>query len=238
VRVQEILRDRYADQLLPVSSGELNRLTVFLSEDGKVEREDMEHSRLEDMRSMRADDSTDVARMAQGISSKLALDIERIGLIGATALQEGAMKVVRDENGNTHADDQRRMLLVYYAWPRRAGETAPTMTQMGTAAQAPRIDLAAALAIVEHHIPDAFTLTDRSAGEPTVVLTTKGEVIRAGRVKPRSGESMDKLLQEQLVPGVRTSSYRSQRLTNADGAKAEVNFAWEMPEQMKQASAK
>ncbi len=39
MRVLQILGDRYADQLLPATDGQLNRLTVFLSDDGHVQRE-------------------------------------------------------------------------------------------------------------------------------------------------------------------------------------------------------
>jgi hypothetical protein len=39
VRVLEILGDRYADLMLPAADGYLNRLTVFLAEDGSIQRE-------------------------------------------------------------------------------------------------------------------------------------------------------------------------------------------------------
>lgn len=229
VRVQEILRSKYAELMLPSGGNEISRVTVFLSGDGNIERESTERARLEDMQTMRSDEPSHVERFAESIASKLSLDVAQIGLMGVTTVEEGSMAVVLGADGNSRPDDRRRRLFVYYAWQRRPGETAPKWGQGGRDARQPKIDLAAALAIAERQLPEAFTALDRSAGDPTVVLTAKGEFIRAGWVKPKPGEPIARTLQDQLVPGVQTSSFMSQRLTNATGGTADISFAWEQP---------
>jgi hypothetical protein len=232
VRVLEILGDRYADLMLPAVDGHLNRLTVFLAEDGSIQREKVgrESANRQNSRTFRADDPNDVASMAERIASQLELDVGQIGLFGMTSLENGTLTVVMDEFGNSRADDKRRMLLVEYAWPRREGEAGPRWGQGSVVgSQRSKVDPATALLIVERVIPEAFAPRDPAMGSPTVVLTAKGEFIRAGHVLSKPYEPVQKSLQDQLVPGVQFGYFTEVRLTDKSGAATDVIFAWEAP---------
>jgi hypothetical protein len=167
--------------------------------------------------------------MAERIASQLELDVGQIGLFGMTSLENGTRTMVMDELGNFRADDKRRMLLVEYAWPRREGEVGPRWGQGGIDSQGSSVDLAKALTIVEQVISEAFAPRNPALGTPTVVLTAKGEFIRAGHVLSKPGEPLQKTLQDQLVPGVQFGYFAEVRLTDKSGAATDVTFAWEVP---------
>ncbi len=111
--------------------------------------------------------------------------------------------MVIDQDGFSRLEG-RRTVLVRYAWERQSGG----IGSRPHAAPAP-----------------AYLL----APMPTVVFTARGAVIGAGHVQMRTGVSTDKLLQEQLVPGISTGLDRIVRLTDKTGATALVHFAWQMP---------
>lgn len=83
-----------------------------------------------------------------------------------------------------------------------------------------------ALRLAEHYFPDAFTNTAPEAGTPTIALSPQGEVIAAGRVQYGSGLNHERLVGEQLVPGIRSGAFVSPRLTNGAGQSAVVSFIW------------
>jgi hypothetical protein len=226
VRVREILGHKYDDLMTPPSSDENNLLTVFLSDDGRILREKVERVTMQ---------NADVvlglstgARREETIAARLGLDVEQIGMIGTTTLEQGSPNTVVDQEGLKRVDGVR-MLPVRYAWARRTEEPAAIHTPTRADEPLADFDLAAALVVVERLLPDAFSHAPPSFAdmiEPTVVFTTKGEVIRAGRVQMRNGVDADSLLQQQLVPGVRTGLHRRVRLTNNAGATARVTFGW------------
>jgi hypothetical protein len=226
VRVREILSHKYDDLMTPPSSDETNLLTVFLSDDGRILREKVERVTMQ---------NADVvlglstgARREENIAARLGLDVLQIGLIGTTTLEQGSPRTVVDQDGLERVEGVR-MLSVRYAWARRMEEPAAIHTPLRADEPLADFDLAAALVVVERLLPDAFSYAPPSFADmmrPTVVFTAKGEVIRAGRVQMRNGVGHDSLLQQQLVPGVRTGLHRSVRLTNKAGATAMVDFAW------------
>lgn len=241
IRVMRLVRERYRDLLLPAAGGEWNRLTLFLSEDGQIQREQVERVGPRNAaggRTIMGSDANDVAFAASELIARpLALDVEQIGLLGSITLEEGSMVMVSDANGEFRRDDQRRILQVFYAWPRRVGENGPTWGQgagsssnsSSSYSPASTVDRAAALLVVEQEIPDAFRVKDPDAGTPTVVLTDRGELIKAGRLHTKSDKPLDWLINEQLVPGaIRLYQYSTVRLTNDRGETADVRFAWEV----------
>jgi len=242
VRVLQILGDQYADQLMPASSPDLKRLTVFLSEDGSITHAKVDNyfSPTESHKMLIGGDPNDAIFLAQKIADRLGIDITEMGVVGATSLERGSTALIPDGNGGWKPDPSLRRLPVYYAWARRASDAGPTFMQSGSTSNRSTLDVSAALRIVERMIPDAFTVKDTAAGEPTVVLTANGEVIAAGRVKhdPNVSKPEDTVLQEQLVPGVRTNSFSNVRVKNNLGEVADVSFAWEMPEEMQAAMKK
>jgi hypothetical protein len=237
LRVLQAMGDKYRDLMLPGAGGIMNRLTLFMTDDGRIEREHVERVGPPTGRTLMGSDANDITFLAESIAKPLGLDVAQIGLMGTTELEEGSLVMLVDASGNSRPDDQRRLLMVTYAWPRRAGETGPRWGQrmFSSQPQQPTVDPAAALAIVEREIPDAFRVKDPAAGTPTVILTAKGELIKTGRVQMRPGESSDKLIRDQLQPGIgRLTSFMTVRVKNARGEIADVTFTWEeSPEEAK-----
>jgi hypothetical protein len=231
VRVREILGHKYDDLGLPHTSDESNMVTVFLSEDGRILREKVDRLTLQNSAMVLG---TGVAvRREDVIASRLGIDAQQIGAIGMTTLEQGNPRVVIDQDGFSRLEG-RRAVTVRYAWERRSGEAASASAPDRAPEDPEDFDVAAALVVVKHLFSDAFSRadpapTDLLAPMPTVVFTARGEVIRHGRVQMRMGVPFDKLLQEQLVPGIRTGLDRTVRLTDKTGATALVHFAWERP---------
>jgi hypothetical protein len=212
VRVRKILGHQYDYLGLPISSNESSMLTVFLSEEGRILREKVDT--VNDQNASVILGASGGARRAEAIARTLGIDVDKIGAIGMTTLEQG--------------------VLVRYAWERQSGQTDSVRVPDRAPADEPDFDIAAALTVVKHLFPDAFTHADPTpAGNlppmPTVVFTAKGEVLNAGRAQMSNGVSMDKQLQEQLVPGISTGLDRIVRLTDKTGATAMVHFAWERP---------
>jgi hypothetical protein len=154
-----------------------------------------------------------------------------VGATGSTTLQRGGMKVVHDADGFSHLEDSRR-LFIRYAWERRSGEALPVPEPERQPGDDADFDTAAALIVARRYFPDAFVAGDPGPMDfrmpmPTVVFTAEGEVIRAGRVLMRAGVTTDRLLAEQLVPGMHTGLHRFVRLPDGKGATTWMCFAWE-----------
>jgi hypothetical protein len=227
LRVRKILGNKYDDLMTPPTSQEVNLLTVFLSDDGRILREKVELFTMQDA-AVALGLGTPMRR-EEAIAARLGISVEQIGQIGSTTLEQGAPKLVVDPNGMQQVEGIRR-LGVSFAWERRMDEPAAIHAPARPDEPIEDFDLAAALAVVERLFPDAFSDAPPSSADmvvrPTVVFTDDGKVLRAGRVRIRNGVSHDSLLQEQLVPGVSTGLHRSVRLTNKAGATAMVDFAW------------
>lgn len=237
-KVVQAVKGRHSDAMTPMSSPPTNLLTVFLSDDGHVVSEKLEAidppgtaDRISPL------DTNDAALAARQIAEKLEIDASAIGLMGRTYLEEGAMVAVIGTDGSMQMKDDRKSLEVQFAWARRSSDSGPTLSQPQPLSSGSTFDPAVAQRIVEQVLPDAFTLHDPAAGDPVVVLTAKGELIRAGRVDFRnnSNRPTDTVLQEQLVPGVRTNMFLDVRLQNNLGETATVTFAWEVPEEVRAA---
>lgn len=227
VRVREILGHRYDELMRPSSSEEISLLTVLLSDDGRVLREKRELITMQTAGVVMGLGSA--ARPEEILALQLGIDASQIGLVGSTILERGTARIITDGNGLTHFEG-REALVVRYAWTRRIEEPAAvTRPRVAIQPQAD-FDQAAALVVVERLMPDVFSHGPPSLEEfqvsPTVVFTADGAVLRTGRVQTRNGVTLDSLLQEQVVPGVRTVLHRSVRLTNKAGATAQVTFAW------------
>lgn len=226
-RVHSIVRERHANLLLPASGEVLNRLTIFLSDDGRIEREAVEQTRFDALRRAPLEDDKFAERMAERFAKTLGVDTARIGVVGFTYVEEGASRLERGPDGMPKETGDRRTLLVQYAWARKPGDTGPSMPMAAPAQQRPTtFDNAAALALAEYHFRDAFAGPETPAGTPTILLNARGEVLRVGRVQYRSGEIHEVSLQQQLMQGVRVDRLISPTLKNASGASAVITFAW------------
>jgi hypothetical protein len=224
-RVHAAVRSAHSDLLLPGDGPVLNRLTVLMNEDGSIQRHVLEQSRREDLRRAPLEDAQFAERMAARISNVLAVDAARLGVVGFTYVMEPNPAALQPRSAGSLAVP--RTVLVQYAWPRKAGETGPSAPMTAATQQATRnFDEKTALRLAEHYFPDAFTNIAPEAGTPTIALSPQGEVIAAGRVQYGSGLNHERLVGEQLVPGIRSGAFVSPRLTNGAGQSAVVSFVW------------
>ena len=219
VQVQQVVRARHAGLLLPTNGEVLNRLTVFLSDEGQIVREVVEQTRFDALRRAPLEDAQFAERIAERVAQTLSMDASLIGVVGFTYVNSGGSLTRGREGGST--------LLVQYAFPRRPGETGPSMPMANAAQQRPQsFDTAAALALAEHYFSSAFGSVESAAGTPTVVLDQQGRVLRAGLVQYRSGQIHEVSLQQQLMPDARLVRLVSPTLRNSAGSSAVVTFAW------------
>jgi hypothetical protein len=257
VNVEQLVRSRHADLLLPSNSPEVNRVTVLLTEEGGIERENVELVSRQNPRpaapmpemprtAAAATQLLDVmiAARAEQLAARLGIDVNRIGQIGNLRVQEGINGVTEDANGIMRPIDFSRSLLVDYAWPRRAGESGPSMVGLpgGSTAEFGRglqqeleqtaTRLSPAVTIVERLMPEAFTRPNSDAGMPVVALTTRGEALGAIRMNTRGDEQPSpgaisrQLQQFDARFGSNGSIQSMETLKNKAGATAQVMFAW------------
>lgn len=204
LRVMEILRAN--DGLTFLDGAGANYLTVLLSEKGAILQKDVELLSTQEMQQrVRAG----TAERASDIARRLDIGVEQIGLMGFTSHRDAT---------------DGRPVYVDYAWLRRSGESAPIYRQAGDTSLEDGVNTAWALALVEQVMPEAFARAEHEAGQPVVVLSQAGEVIRTGRRKP--GVDSASQMQE-LVPGLVSEMARTVILKNSKGEEAAVYFVWE-----------
>lgn len=215
-RVQAALVAAHPHLLLPVLGDHVNRVTVYMTADGQVDQLYTELRHKEQLLPIGAIEPVQWAPLWE----PLGLRPDQLGVIGLTYAYAGL----------ANAED-RKWMIVRYAFPRREGEPLGGLTVAATAA-APQdtFDSAAALAIVERHLPDVFRSGEQGSGTPAIVLSGSGEVIMATRVPTRLGVSPEavRALQEQAAPGVQLSRFVARPVRNAEGAGATVLFAWDV----------
>lgn len=220
-RVHDAVRRSHSDLLLPADGLVLNRFTVLMNEDGTIRRHALEQSRRDDLRRAPLEDAQFAERMAARIANVLSVDAAGLGVVGFTYVVDTSAPAP----GRVVIP---RTVLVQYAWPRKPGETGPSAPMTSSARQATRsFDEGIALRLVEHYIPDAFTNIAPEAGTPTIALSPAGKVIAAGRVQYGSGVNHERLISEQLVPGIQSGGFVSPRLTDAAGRSVVVSFVWQ-----------
>jgi hypothetical protein len=261
-KVEQLVRERYAHLFLPTSGTEINRLTLFLTEAGAVEREKVELTRraeplpvpspmppaelLRIAAELEQQRESIVAATAQRIADQLGVPTDRIGLMGNLGVEEGMKGLTEDPNGVLRPFDESAQLLVSYAWPRRDGETGPTMAGLRSStrfADSLRRELeekekrmAPAVIIVERVMPDAFELRNAEAGMPVVGLTARGETLGAIRLNTRGNEQLSpralsielQKVDARFGPQIGTS--KMETLTDEAGRTADVMFVWLEPD--------
>lgn len=222
-RVHDAVRRSHADLLLSMDGPVLNQLTVLMNEAGSIQRHSVAQLRSEDLRRAPMEDEQFAERMAARIANLFSMDAARLGVVGFTHVMDTAA-LAPSQPGQAVIP---RWVLVQYAWPRKPGETGPSAPMATTTQQSVRtFDEQAALRLAEHYFPEAFTGTAAEAGTPTIALSPQGQVIAAGRVQYGSGANHEKLISEQLVPGIRSGAFVSPQLTNAAGKSVVVSFVW------------
>jgi hypothetical protein len=210
--VENEVRRRYGDQFLPRGLGVMNRVTVFMTEAGRIDR-----ARIDPLhhQGLYAIDNPDVERF-----QKLGYSSDQIGPMGELVLSD------EQEADHKHI----KYLLVSYAWPRRSHEAAatPAVPPPGTL---PGDDPGVDLAIIEKYFPDAFTVSEQQAGLPWVLLARDGSVQLTGRspVAINNSAAIQAYI-EALLPGAKINDFLGTSVRNAAGKSATAQFLWLAPD--------
>jgi hypothetical protein len=241
-RVQQLVKERHPELLQPMSEGNVNRLTILLADDGSIAREHVERLSLQEITQslapMTPDESTVMSSLAANIASRLSIDVNQVGEVGFMTVDDSTPTAGMDAAGNSTPTSTRRVLILHYAWPRRADEPSRKLAGSEHSVRTPdgatieAIDMNAALVIAKRKLPEAFSAAGPEllpATIPTIVLTHKGELLKAGRMRRQTGVPFTQLIGE-LVPGVRIGTTMSYTLKDQNGATAQVQFAWARPD--------
>jgi hypothetical protein len=215
-RVQQAAMAARPDLLLPMSAEHINRLTVFMTDSGEVDRL---YSELLSKSELQAVLRFSFARWAP-IFEPLGVRAEDLGLTGVTYAHS---------NPSDSAVGERQWMVVRYAYPRRPGEPVGGAARDQQTSDTYR---ATALAIVERHLPDAFTKSVKDAGMPAIAFSRTGEVLVATRLPPLVlppflTETPTNPLQDKVGPGIELTQFLLSQLSNAQGVSRSVLFGWE-----------
>lgn len=201
--VREAVLAEHADLMLPADAGVLNRITVMMTDDGRIAREQVEFGRREEM--MRGG-----GRPEDFDFSGLGISADEVGVYGMTLLNH--MVGSPDPADFARAMQNRRELMVRFAWPRRPGEPVGGFPQPPAAGSA--FDRAAteamteqrtqAIALARRHFPEVLA-DPASFGtvRPWVVLSHQGTVLRTGQASvPQDQPFLASVQLGPQMPGV------------------------------------
>jgi hypothetical protein len=214
-RVEQIISAERSHLMLPIARGGMNTLTVLLSADGTIQRENVEFVGRE---APPQNPAADAETRAREVARKLGVGLEQIGIMGTTMIRNGATDPAN-----------LAYLRIDYAWTRRPGEVAPRIGQGDNIFLSTGVDMDAARVVVERLIPEAFLQAQRTSGPPidvpAIVFTTDGKAVGAGRINAMSGDMSQQV--QPFAPGMQVYSGRSVTVRNAGGKSVEVYFIWE-----------
>jgi hypothetical protein len=202
LRVEKIIRAQRPELMLPAIGAGGSHVTVLLSAAGAIQREVAGYM---DRDAMQEQEDWSASKRAEAMAGVLGINKDQIGMMGRVGVSDS---------------DTKRGVLVDYAWQRLPGESAPQYRQGGPGSDE-GVDLAAALAVVERVMPDAFMgeQVELALGIPAILLTEKGEFVRTARVKSGNPET--------VFPGISFATWRLMALKNGKGATAGVYFMWQ-----------
>jgi hypothetical protein len=212
-RVQQAAIAARPDLLLPMSAGQINRLTIFMADSGEVDRL---YSELRPKSEMDPVPRFSVARWAS-MFEPLGLRPEELGQAGVTYAHVDPVSTVTGAGAADSAVGERQWMIVRYAYPRRPGEP---IGGSASSQQQPDTFSATALAIVERHLPDVFTKAVDDARTPAIALSSNGEVLAATRGGFKS-------LQDEVGPDIKLTQFAISQVSNAKGLRRTVLFGWE-----------
>ncbi|HTP38099.1 MAG TPA: M56 family metallopeptidase [Steroidobacteraceae bacterium] len=203
--VQAAILTQHPELLLPVNGDRVNRVTVYMTEDGKVDRFYNELRLREQLRP-----AGDVVPEEYGkLWEPLGLVPEQLGVMGLTyAYSQGSPQMVKEADGTAHVVDERKYVIVRYAWPRRPGEPMGGAQSVALHPGTPgsiQFSQADAATVVEHYFPGALNSTGVApAGIPWLLLSRQGIVVNSG-YWPAGGNPAPSQQQFPAVPSVKTA---------------------------------
>jgi hypothetical protein len=226
--VERAVRAKFSNLMKPSDSEMLNRVTVIMSDDGRIQRDYLDTVDVKKPPSQLADRFSPFRAMGfdpEQLSFVSATGISRRpdgtpGTAGVREMPDGSLRRLPDET-----------LLISYAWMRRPGEATGARQPSG---DSPDYEAQEAVrrALMERYFPAAFAPHDQAAGVSwcVFVLSAKGEVVRTGQVTTESGQGVGLRLLQGLIPDVKLIRLTMMgTVTNASGKHANAVFAWLAP---------
>jgi hypothetical protein len=227
--VQSAVRAKYSQLFKSDESDTLNTVTVLMTEDGKIDRALVGTL---DMRTALPNSAGQERLFARFRS--MGLEPEQLAFVGGTGISRradgrpGRAMVFVDSSGIRRKGPED-VLLIYYAWPRRAGE-APDARQPGIYPPGFAEQQATRMALVKKYFPDAFAADGNPDGAVWVVLSQTGRVVRTGRMKLIKNQAMGPSFPQSLAPDLKIGSTVSMYIVpNARGQMVTAIFTWLAP---------
>ncbi|HUG72350.1 MAG TPA: M56 family metallopeptidase [Steroidobacteraceae bacterium] len=185
-RVHQAMLAAHPELLLPLNADTFNRVTVYMTEDGRIDRHAVELRRREDLRPYGDIEPANFGRLWQ----PLGLEPEQLGTMGITNISQSRMRTETAPDGTVRQIAEPPMgMIVRYAWPRRPGEpmggtpSSPAAEGLSNLVSFTHTDAAR---VVEHHLPNALNDQGTSTeGTPWLVLSRDGQVVRSGYLSPQ-----------------------------------------------------
>lgn len=178
--VREAVMARHADLLLPASAGLANRVTVFMTDDGRIDREHVEFGRTADM-------ASSTGRPEDFDFSALDLRADEIGVFGM--IQHAQIDRPVNLTNRAAAAEGMRRIMIRYAWPRREGEpmggfsraTDDVSPEQMLRRQAAEQQVRAAELIARHFPALMADPASHASARPWLLLSSQGQVLRTGQ---------------------------------------------------------
>jgi hypothetical protein len=227
--VQNAVRAKYSQLLKSEESDTLNSVTVLMTEDGKIDRDLVGTV---DMRAALPNSAGQERLLARFRS--MGLDPGQLAFVSGTGIRrrtdgKPGQATVFVDSGGIWRKQPEDVLLIYYAWPRRAGEAVGTQQpSLDTPETAAYRALTAAL--VQKYFPDAFGRGDSPDSTLLFVLSPAGHVVRAGRVTVDKKKALSPSFVQSLAPDLKlgsSASFGNVRISSGDAVNA--IFTWMAP---------
>jgi hypothetical protein len=225
-RVHEAVRVAFPELLLPMNLPQSNRITVFMTEDGRISKHYVEQHTQERIRQYGDIDPQSFAALWE----PMGLRADELGTMGITTVvvMPTSVPAVNDPRN----EEAPKAAVVLYAWPRRPGEPIGGTPQSDASAElATRVTFTytEVAQVLEQLLPGA--LNDRGIapnGAPWLVMSRDGSVLRSGYIPPPTGNIIGVSLLQPLVPDLRLKEFMPLRVVKKiDGAfNKQVWLAW------------
>jgi hypothetical protein len=228
-RVMQAVRETLPELLLPGTGDRFNRISVLMTEDGRIARH---HAELrEGKQFQRYGDIDPLAYAAQW--ERLGLRADELGTVGITMVFQ--MPTTAPAGNDPRMEQPPRLAEVLYAWPRRPGEPVGGIPQSDIAAElASRVAFTYTdvVKVLEQLLPGA--LNERGVapdGVPWLVMSRDGRVLRSGYIPPPQGNVIGARLLQPQVPDLRLREFMPLKVVKHDTAfNDQVWLTWVEPE--------
>jgi len=210
-RVEQVVRRQRPEYFEARGSTQLEVLTVFLDDSGRIMRE-----RRETSRPVNGQPNPLMGAMRPEDFQSLGIETSRIGVTGTLLAMRHAAPVT-DERYHPLGSDGLPVravgsfatgnapVMVRYAWERRPGEAiggeSSAQREAPPGVQFRQLPPASGPVVMFERPPHPSQIPGE--GAPWALMSTDGKVLRTGRVKLAEGEPLLRTHLERLMPGIR-----------------------------------